>query len=289
VFPPSWVSSLLGIFLFSVLSSCSIDPIFQSSSRMCEGTYVVQAGDTLYEIARRRGCDLSILAKTNHLHEPYWLYAGQTLVLKTGSSLRFASSKYKTSSGVEVHAFTEDKVSKDITPLHLESVKKEVLIDPPQPMAIMAQPIRALDHVPLKPLEPEEVVAKRSLPKAVAWKWPAQGQLLSSFSVKERKKGISIKGKAGDPVHAIAAGKVVYQGHGVQGYGKLIMIRHDNGYLSVYGHQEKMLVHEGDTVSQGQVVGHMGLLQDNVYGMLLELRHHGQAVDPLEYLEKKKG
>jgi lipoprotein NlpD len=128
-------------------------------------------------------------------------------------------------------------------------------------------------------MPPAEVIAD---PDRIEWIWPAKGRLLEGFS--EATKGIDIAGKAGEPVTASAGGKVVYSGAGLRGYGKLIIIKHNNTYLSAYAHNNKILVKEGQTVVKGQKIGEMGSTDTDLIKLHFEIRKNGKPVDPLKHL-----
>ena len=115
------------------------------------------------------------------------------------------------------------------------------------------------------------------------WVWPTAGKLLHPFNQGTNPKGVAIGGTPGQPVMASATGKVVYSGSGLRGYGKLIIIKHNNTYLSVYAHNRELLVKEGERVSRGQKIAEMGSDSDQV-GLHFEIRRLGKPVDPLKYL-----
>jgi lipoprotein NlpD len=119
---------------------------------------------------------------------------------------------------------------------------------------------------------------------ARGWAWPASGPLLHPFNSGANPKGIAIGGQAGQPVLAAAPGKVVYSGSGLRGYGKLIIIKHDDTYLSVYAHNREILVKEGQRVAQGQKIAEMGSSEADRVRLHFEIRRLGQPVDPLQYL-----
>ncbi|MGH8685337.1 MAG: peptidoglycan DD-metalloendopeptidase family protein, partial [Nitrosospira sp.] len=116
----------------------------------------------------------------------------------------------------------------------------------------------------------------------VEWIWPVKGKLLEAFS--ESTKGIDIAGKSGQSVSASAAGKVVYSGAGLRGYGKLIIIKHNSTYLSAYAHNNKLLVKEGQTVTKGQKIAEMGNTDANLVKLHFEIRKNGKPVDPMKHL-----
>ena len=123
----------------------------------------------------------------------------------------------------------------------------------------------------------------------VNWSWPATGKVVTSFSEAANLKGIGIGGKAGQPVLASAGGKVVYAGSGLRGYGKLVIIKHNKTYLSVYAHNSEILVKEGQTVAKGQKIAEMGNTDADQVKLHFEIRRLGKPVDPLRYLPSGKG
>jgi lipoprotein NlpD len=119
---------------------------------------------------------------------------------------------------------------------------------------------------------------------AQGWTWPARGTLLHSFNSGANPKGIAIGGEPGQAVLAAAPGKVVYSGSGLRGYGKLIIIKHSDTFLSVYAHNRELLVKEGQRVSRGQKIAEMGDTDADRVGLHFEIRRLGKPVDPLQYL-----
>ncbi|NWG86961.1 MAG: peptidoglycan DD-metalloendopeptidase family protein [Hydrogenophilaceae bacterium] len=119
-----------------------------------------------------------------------------------------------------------------------------------------------------------------------AWIWPARGSLLENFDEATGNKGIDIAGKLGNPILAAAAGKVVYAGEGLRGYGKLIIIKHNQATLSAYAHHSRMLVSEGQAVAQGQKIGEMGDSDTDRVKLHFEIRRFGRPQNPLAYLPK---
>jgi lipoprotein NlpD len=154
--------------------------------------------------------------------------------------------------------------------------------------------------VPAPPAEP--VVVARAEPKPdlrpenkaaaaddgdddkVDWLWPTSGKIVTGFSDTANLKGIDIAGKAGQPIFASAAGKVVYAGTGLRGYGKLVIVKHNNTYLSAYAHNRDLLVKEGQQVTRGQKIAEMGNTDSDEVKLHFEIRKLGKPVDPLKYL-----
>lgn len=125
----------------------------------------------------------------------------------------------------------------------------------------------------------------RAAPRGpVTWQWPVRGRILRGFNPRRRSKGLDIAAAPGTPVRAAAAGRVVYQGSGLRGYGRLIIIKHDENFLSAYAHNEKVLVRQGQRVHRGQHIATVGRSGTDRPKLHFEIRRHGQPVDPLRYL-----
>ena len=143
--------------------------------------------------------------------------------------------------------------------------------------------------------EKKEVVKKspRVVPKKkkvtnqgeLVWRWPIRGEVIKPFSLKKNiNKGIDIKGKAGQRVSAAADGMVVYAGGNLRGYGKLVIIKHNESFLSAYGNNQEILVREGEQVKGGQMVAKVGTTAGKVEMLHFEVRLNGRPEDPLKYL-----
>jgi lipoprotein NlpD len=118
------------------------------------------------------------------------------------------------------------------------------------------------------------------------WIWPANGKTVGTFS-EGASKGVDIAGKAGDPVVSAGDGKVVYSGTGLRGYGKLVIVKHNNTYLSAYAHNQNVLVKEGQSVTKGQKIAEMGSTDADQVKLHFEVRRQGKPVDPLKYLPQR--
>ena len=114
--------------------------------------------------------------------------------------------------------------------------------------------------------------------------WPAVGKLVTGFSDSANLKGIDIAGKVGQPVVASAAGKVVYAGTGLRGYGKLVIVKHNSTFLTAYAHNSEILVKEGQQVVRGQKIAEMGNSDSDQPRLHFEVRLQGKPVDPMKYL-----
>lgn len=122
--------------------------------------------------------------------------------------------------------------------------------------------------------------------RKVYWGWPARGKIVTTFSPKDHRKGIDIRGKVGNKIVAADAGDVVYSGNGLLGYGNLIIIRHNSSYLSAYGHNRKLLVKEGTKVKKGQKIAEMGRTRKKGAVLHFEIRRNGKPVNPVRYLPR---
>ncbi|HKK23601.1 MAG TPA: peptidoglycan DD-metalloendopeptidase family protein [Pseudohaliea sp.] len=244
------VSVALGLLL--ILAGCGGNPPAPIEDRGARGSvdrvgrYIVTRGDTLYSIAFRFGLDFRRLAAGNGIAPPYTIYPGQELDLRASPPVATA---------------------------------------PQTPAARPAPAPAAAGKTPA----PKAAPAPRPAPAGVAeaavasWRWPAAGRVARRFSSTVHK-GIDIAGAPGDPVRASAAGRVVYAGAGIAGYGQLLIVRHNERYLSAYGHNERLLVGEGEHVATGQRIATRGSSGTDSVKLHFEIRRDGKPVDPLSLL-----
>lgn len=129
-----------------------------------------------------------------------------------------------------------------------------------------------------------EVEAIESVQAPLKWVWPVQGRVIAEYDQNAGRKGIQVAAPYGSPVIAAAAGRVVYAGHGLRGYGKLTILRHGERLLSAYAHQSRILVREGDLVSQGQLIGEVGDSDADRAKLHFEIREYGRPLNPRDYL-----
>lgn len=125
--------------------------------------------------------------------------------------------------------------------------------------------------------------AEATTEEGLAFVWPAQGSLLATFD-EVKNKGFDIAGKAGDPVLAAADGRVVYAGSGLRGYGNLVILKHNNIFLTAYAHNQTLLVKEDQSVKRGQKIAEMGNTDTDQVKLHFEIRRQGKPVDPAKYL-----
>ena len=239
--------------------------------------YTVKRGDTLYAIAFRLGMDFRELAARNAIRAPYTINVGQ--VLQTSKPRASTSNKSsKTSdSGESTKTRTASSTSKASgVKSKPSSGKATKSASTSTKVAKKSQPSKKASSS--KAVEPNRPVSR--------WRWPSRGKVVRTFASNVHK-GIDIAGSRGDPVTATAAGKVVYAGAGVTGYGSLIIVKHNDTYLSAYGHNEQLLVSEGSVVKVGQQIATMGSSGTNSVKLHFELRRLGKPVDPLTLLPKR--
>jgi lipoprotein NlpD len=159
-----------------------------------------------------------------------------------------------------------------IPPPYLVKVGQRLLLRPYQSQNVQAYPVARRPMFTSKP-----VVSTR-------WRWPVTGKIASHFAPLQGKKGIDIACSKGSKIRATASGVVAYAGSGLLGYGNLIIIKHNNEYLTAYGNNARNLVKEGSKVSAGQIIAEAGLIDRHYFGVHFEIRKKGIPVNPLNYL-----
>ncbi|BBP01684.1 peptidoglycan DD-metalloendopeptidase family protein [Sulfuriferula nivalis] len=258
-------------------------------------TYTVAKGDTLYSIALEYGLDYRELSGWNKLTDVNRIYVGQTLRLTEPATTVVKEGPQTSAMSPAVVTTQALPESVNITqPLALKLPYSEQAVaqlnqpkSDSQPV-VSNSPVLSSKPLPAPPPVVKDVV-KDVAPKeaddtALDWMWPAQGKTIAEFSEAQSSKGIDIAGTAGQPIFAAAAGKVVYSGSGLRGYGKLVIIKHNAIYLSAYAHNQTVLVKEGQTVQRGQKVAEMGNTDADQVKLHFEIRQMGKPVDPMKYL-----
>ncbi|WP_421866816.1 peptidoglycan DD-metalloendopeptidase family protein [Motiliproteus sp.] len=217
------------------------------------GYYRVQRGDTLYSIAWRYRIDFRNLAQANNIGSDYRIYPGQRLRLDTAAKANApviaASTKAAASSSRSNQPRAETKPA----------------------------------------IKPSAAVRATAVPSGpVKWRWPASGRVIKGFSSRGSvNKGINLAGERGDPVYAAGGGVVVYAGSGLLGYGNLIIINHNETFLSAYAHNDKLLVQERQKVDVGQKIAEIGNSGADRTMLHFEIRKEGKPVDPVRYLPRR--
>lgn len=229
------------------------------------GYHSVRQGETLLGIARQYGATLPDLVSWNGITDPNQIHVGQMLrVAPPGAAT------------VAIAAPSGEAVTTPVPAPGSELANVPVVREPLGGQAPVTEPV-APAPTPAAPAEPASAAVSGD------WKWPASGSVIAGFS-EAANKGLDIGGSVGDPVYAAAPGKVVYAGSGLRGYGKLIVIKHNQEYNSVYAHNDKLLVKEDDQVTQGQKIAELGSSEAERPKLHFEIRKQGKAVDPAGYL-----
>jgi lipoprotein NlpD len=219
-----------------------------------DGFYVVSRGDTLYSIALEHGADYREIAQWNGLEDATRIRVGQLLRVSPPQDRR-----------IEVGAAR--------IPGRIESRPLDAAA--PRAEAPARTAPKAASVAPSRDTEAKA--------EAAGFVWPAKGKVLAGFS-EPRSKGIDIDGKPGDPVVAAAAGRVTYIGTGIPGLGKLVVIKHDNGFITVYAHNRDILVKEQQAVARGEKIAELGSTDADRPKLHFQIRKGSAPVDPMRYL-----
>ncbi len=254
------------------------------------GTYVVKKGDTLYRIALDHGQSYSDIVTWNNLKNPNDIKVDQVLrVIPPDGTAQTGS--VNVGSGVEVRPLTPVPAAnnktgprgdkKPYSDANLAELQKAD--GTAAPATVVAANIPKPDTPPIvapvvKPAEPPASDAD-----AVDWMWPSDGKVIATFD-EAKNKGLDISGKLGQAVLAAGAGKVMYAGSGIRGYGNLVIIKHSSNLLSAYAHNKAILVKEGDAISKGQKIAEMGSSDSDAVKLHFEIRQQGKPVDPSRFL-----
>ncbi|MEQ1674170.1 MAG: peptidoglycan DD-metalloendopeptidase family protein [Candidatus Nitrotoga sp.] len=273
--------------------------------------HVVQKGETLYGIAFNYGLDYHEIAELNSIQNPS--------VISIGQELRLFDSAVS-SGGAPMKSITESEPSENIntatsfstiSPVTTSSL---VVVIKEQPIVLKLdyseQAVTQIEKLQAEQLRPgtktsaqlsaapsestgESTSGRRAQivevdDRELDWGLPAQGKWSNEFSGGSNRRGIDIAGKLGQPVVASAAGKVVYSGSGLRGYGNLVIIKHNKTFISAYAHNDKVVVKEGQAVSKGQKIAEMGNTDTNQVKLHFEIRKFGKPVDPANFLSLPK-
>lgn len=256
---------MVAMMMLALLAACGKSTVVRTSPRgtapaprsvtppSAGDTAVVSKGDTVYGIATRYGISPLDLAMWNRISPPYTIYPGQRMRLTAPPD-----------------AGRGGAASRNDPPPIVSTTPQQ----PPRP------PVTA----PPKPLPPT------TPPPAAGftWRWPADGPILGGFAAGDpTRQGIDIGGKSGSPVRAAADGVVVYSGAGLVGYGELIIVKHDDQWLSAYGHNRARLVNEGQQVKAGEQIAEMGRSGASRDMLHFEIRYNGKPQDPQLTLPKR--
>lgn len=225
-----------------------------------QATYRVQAGETLYSIAFRANMDLREIAQLNGLSDPYVIFVGQELQLRPSvtESTSGASPTSRAVAGRDTREYGESHRQNDAQTTG------------------MNHSATTQGQVPSNLHE-------------VRWQWPSQGRVVRRFSAQQAGgRGIEFSGNRGDPVFAAASGRIVYVGSALRGYGQLIIVKHNDDYITAYGHNDQLLVREQQWVEAGEQIATMGSSGRDDVRLRFELRFRGNSVNPENYLPRQR-
>ena len=265
-------------------------------------TYKVNKGDTMFLIAYLTGMDVKDLASMNNMKEPYSLSVGQTLKISNCSTKTVTTTvPVKTTAPAAPAAPAEPEVT--YTPgangtqigsdgTVIGPIKSGVATGGASTPAFTnntpSTPVTTTTQVETTNNTPVNANVVAPVASNVAWQWPTQGNVIQGFSNTDGgNKGIDISGSRGQAVKAAASGRVVYAGNALRGYGNLIIIKHNDDFLSAYAHNDKILVSDQQEVKAGQEIAKMGSTGTNAVKLHFEIRYKGKSVDPVRYLPRR--
>ncbi len=235
------------------------------------GYYAVKPGDTLIRIGLENGQNWKDLVRWNNLENPNIIEVGQVLrVVPPGVDPTVAGTRPIPAPRVETRPLDARPPTATVAGASAPAPGTT----PPAP-----GPVAAPAPAPAAP----PAAAARDGDDDLNWAWPANGAVVNSFD-EGRSKGLAIAGKAGDPVLAAADGRVVYAGSGLRGYGNLVILKHNNTYLTAYAHNQALLVREDQSVRRGQKIAEMGSTDADRVQLHFEIRRQGKPIDPARLL-----
>ena len=262
---------LVCLLLVLLLPGCGSKPrapVEDRNARAAAGStlYVVQRGDTLYSIAFRYGMDYRKMAAANQIPAPYTIYPGQKLYLKEAAVVPGSTARPPAAASSPVAQSPAPK-----KPAPSGSATTAAVTKPSSPPATVAPP---------------KTEAAPVSTAVNAWRWPTGGPVVRGYSSSVHK-GIDIAGSRGDPIYAVANGTVVYAGTGIVGMGELLIVKHNEVYLSAYAHNDRLLVGEGERVRAGQKIATKGNSGTDEVKLHFEIRKAGKPVDPARLLPRR--
>lgn len=229
--------------------------------------YTVQPGDSLSKIAARYGLNYIEVAQLNNIDSIDKIYVNQSLRLRSGdkSSQRLVArtAPLEQNQGIKSQSLALPTAQQGVN----NTVPKNVQ--------------------PVKPVQSQTVVPTVVTPVTAGqlkWVLPSKGPVIARFSPDQDRKGLFFGGKAGDAVFAATSGEVVYADDGLKEYGQLILLRHGNGYVTAYAHNQKLLVKVGDKVNSGQKIAEMGSTGTSTTMLQFQIRLDGKPIDPTTVL-----
>lgn len=255
-------------------------------------TLIVAAGDSLAKIAKRENVPLRALIDANQISPPYRIHPGQALivprnrehVVQGGDSLYGVATRYDVDAGKIV------RVNEIAPPYTLTAGQLLALPERSPSAATDALPVVVATPLPPVPPAPPASITERSPPPrdGAMFQWPLRGKILANYGPREKgffNDGINIAAAAGTPVHAAENGVVAYAGNELKGFGNLLLIKHADGWVTAYAHNDVLLVQRGETVRRGQQIARVGATGGvNQPQLHFEIRRGARSVDPNKHL-----
>ena len=286
---------LLGLVL-SGLFGCGGNPRAPVEDRFAQSlhpAHTVLQGDTLYSLAFRYGLDYRKVAAANDIDIPYTIYPGQRIILKEAPLTQPAPPPAVPSTQTSLPVYTPSPAPVSPGPVATGSITTGSIATEPTPI-IKTKPPSVESSIPASPVlqpVPPPAPSPRVTDtfvggKVGTWRWPTSGSVTRGYSGSVHK-GIDIGGARGDPVVAVGAGRVVYAGTGIAGFGELLIVKHNEVYLSAYGHNDRLLVSEGEVVTAGQTIAKKGSSGTDTVKLHFEIRKEGKPVDPQRLLPRR--
>lgn len=258
-------------------------------------TYTVKRGDTLFYIAWITGNDFRDLAERNNVAAPYGLNVGQTLQVgnATGAPLTPGNTVSAADVTAQNNSVTPAQKSSTVVASQPtitysedsgEQSANKMLPNNKGSATVVTAPVTA----PVVSSTVPVASSQTSSSPISSWRWPTEGKVIENFASSEGgNKGVDIAGSKGQAIIATADGRVVYAGNALRGYGNLIIIKHNDDYLSAYAHNDTMLVREQQEVKAGQKIATMGSTGTSSTRLHFEIRYKGKSVNPLQYLPQR--
>ena len=265
-------------------------------------SYTVRKGDTMFLIAYISGMDVKELAAKNNMSEPYSLKVGHVLKLGSDNNQNHvAVAPITTAAASAPVAPVQPSVTYTPGPNNTQYGSDGTITGPikassasaaaavQQPIQQVQQGVTATAGTVSAAAAPQaNTLPPSAVNSNISWRWPTSGKVIQGFSAADGgNKGVDISGSRGQAVNAAAAGRVVYAGNALRGYGNLIIIKHNDDFLSAYAHNENLLVKDQQEVSAGQQIAKMGSSGTNAVKLHFEIRYKGKSVDPTRYLPSR--
>ncbi len=277
------LARILLSLVLSGLLACGGNPPAPVEDRVTQpqpssSSYTVKSGDTLYSIAFRYGLDYRKVAVANGIGDSYTIYPGQIIYLGEAVPPRQIST-LQSPAPMNTTPQGAIPVNREASGASTVIQNKPAVSEPNPPPPSVSAPAIAM-------VKKEMDADTYSEATVEAWLWPTKGSVTRGYS-ESVHKGIDIAGARGDPVVAAAAGKVVYAGTGIVGFGELLILKHNEVYLSAYGHNDRLLVAEGQTVTAGQTIAEKGSSGTDSVKLHFEIRKEGKPIDPQRVLPRR--